>query len=83
MRMVFPIFVWVLLCNICAGYSKKGECFIILANENRWYTTYMTTSLINVPFQKFPVPKITMQTKSHNLNFNVLSSVVDSSGDEV
>ena len=43
--------------------------------------TYMTTSLINVPSQKFPVPKITMQTKSHNLNFNVLSSVVVSSGD--
>ena len=42
----------------------------------------MTTSLINVPSQKFPVPKITVQTKSHNLNFNVLSSVVDSSGDE-
>ena len=44
---------------------------------------YMTTSLIKVPSQKIPVPKITMQTKSHNLNFNVLSSVVDSSGDEV
>ena len=43
----------------------------------------MTTSLIKVPSQKIPVPKITMQTKSHNLNFNVLSSVVDSSGDEV
>ena len=42
---------------------------------------YMTTSLINVPSQKFPVPKITMQ--SHNLNINVLSSVVDFSGDEV
>ena len=44
---------------------------------------YMTSSEIKVPSQKFPVPKITMQTKSHNLNFNVLSSVVDSSGDEV
>ena len=44
---------------------------------------YMITSLIKVPSQKIPVPKITMQTKSHNLNFNVLSSVVDSSGDEV
>ena len=43
---------------------------------------YMTTSLIKVPSQKIPVPKITMQTKSHNLNFNVLSSVVDTSGDE-
>ena len=45
--------------------------------------TYMSSSEIKVPSQKFPVPKITMQTKSHNLNFNVLSSVVDSSGDEV
>ena len=45
--------------------------------------SHMTTSLIKVPSQKIPVPKITMQTKSHNLNFNVLSSVVDSSGDEV
>ena len=44
---------------------------------------YMSSSEIKVPSQKFPVPKITMQTKSHNLNFNVLSSVVDSSGDEV
>ena len=35
----------------------------------------MTSSHINVPSQKFPVPKITMQTKSHNLNFNLLSSV--------
>ena len=43
----------------------------------------MTTSLINVPSQKFPVPKITKQTKSHSLNFNVLSSVIDSSGEEV
>ena len=44
----------------------------------------MTRSEIKVPSQKFPVTKITMQTtKSHNLNFNVLSSVVDSSGDEV
>ena len=45
--------------------------------------SYMSSSEIKVPSQKFPVPKITMQTKSHNLNFNVLSSVVDSSGDEV
>ena len=37
---------------------------------------YMTSSEINVPSQKFPVPKITMQTKSHNLNFNDLSSVM-------
>ena len=43
----------------------------------------MTRSEINVSSQKIPVTKITMQTKSHNLNFNVLSSVVDSSGDEV
>ena len=47
------------------------------------YSLYMSSSEIKVPSQKFPVPKITMQTKSHNLNFNVLSSVVDSSGDEV
>ena len=44
---------------------------------------YMTTSLIKFHSQKIPVTKITMQTKSHILNFNVLSSVVDSSGDEV
>ena len=44
---------------------------------------HMTTSLIKFHSQKIPVTKITMQTKSHNLNFNVLSSVVDSSGDEV
>ena len=44
---------------------------------------YMTSSHINVPSQKFPVPKITKQTKSHSLNFNVLSSVIDSSGEEV
>ena len=46
---------------------------------------YMTRSEINVPSQNLFVPKITMQTKSHNLNLNlnVLSSVVDSSGDEV
>ena len=43
----------------------------------------MTSSHINVPSQKFPVPKINMQTKSHSLKFNVLSSVIDSSGDEV
>ena len=43
----------------------------------------MSSSEINVPSQKFPVPKITMQTKSNNLNLNVLSSVVDSSSDEV
>ena len=45
--------------------------------------SYMTRSHINVPSQKFPVPKITKQTKSHSLKFNVLSSVIDSSGDEV
>ena len=44
---------------------------------------YMTRSQINVPSQKISVPKITKQTKSHSLNFNVLSSVIDSSGDEV
>ena len=43
----------------------------------------MTSSHINVPSQKFPVPKINMQTKSHSLKFNILSSVIDSSGDEV
>ena len=32
---------------------------------------------------KIPVPRITKQTKSHSLNFNVLSSVIDSSGEEV
>ena len=36
---------------------------------------HMTTSVINVPSQ-FPVPKITMQTKSHNLKFNVSSKKV-------
>ena len=45
--------------------------------------SYMTSSHINVPSQKFPVTKITKQTKSHSLNFNVLSSVIDSSGEEV
>ena len=45
--------------------------------------TYMSSSEIKVPSQKFPVPKITKQTKSHSLNFNVLSSVIDSSGEEV
>jgi len=44
---------------------------------------YMTDYFLNVPSQKFPVPKITKQTKSHSLNFNVLSSVIDSSGEEV
>ena len=44
---------------------------------------YMTDYFLNVPCQKFPVPKITKQTKSHSLNFNVLSSVIDSSGEEV
>ena len=44
---------------------------------------HMTRSEIKVPSQKFPVPKITKQTKSHSLNFNVLSSVIDSSGEEV
>ena len=53
-----------------------------------WYfmilrITYMTDYFLNVPSQKFPVPKITKQTKSHSLNFNVLSSVIDSSGEEV
>ena len=43
----------------------------------------MTDYDLNVPSQKFPVPKITKQTKSHSLNFNVLSSVIDSSGEEV
>ena len=43
----------------------------------------MTDYFLNVPSQKFPVPKITKQTKSHSLNFNVLSSVIDSSGEEV
>ena len=45
--------------------------------------SYMSSSEIKVPSQKFPVPKITKQTKSHSLNFNVLSSVIDSSGEEV
>ena len=44
---------------------------------------HMTDYFLNVPSQKFPVPKITKQTKSHSLNFNVLSSVIDSSGEEV
>ena len=44
---------------------------------------YMTDYFLNVPSQKFPVPKINMQTKSHSLKFNVLSSVIDSSGVEV
>ena len=44
---------------------------------------HMTRSEINVPSQKFPVTKITMQSKSHSLNLNVLSSVIDSSGEEV
>ena len=46
-------------------------------------TFYMTDYFLDVPSQKFPVPKITKQTKSHSLNFNVLSSVIDSSGEEV
>ena len=45
--------------------------------------TFYMTDYFNVPSQKFPVPKITKQTKSHSLNFNVLSSVIDSSGEEV
>ena len=61
----------------------KKKYDIIRAAIKRINTVYMTSSEIKVPSQKFPVPKITMQTKSHNLNFNVLSSVVDSSGDEV
>ena len=44
---------------------------------------HMTDYDLNVPSQKFPVPKITKQTKSHSLNFNVLSSAIDSSGEEV
>ena len=51
--------------------------------EYLYYTLYMTDYFLNVPSQKFPVPKITKQTKSHSLNFNVLSSVIDSSGEEV
>ena len=44
---------------------------------------HMTDYFLNDPYQKFPVPRITKQTKSHSLNFNVLSSVIDSSGEEV
>ena len=53
-------------------------CFHIYAQKS-----HMTDYFLNVPSQKFPVPKITKQTKSHSLNFNVLSSVIDSSGEEV
>ena len=53
-------------------------CFHVYAQK--WH---MTRSQINVPYQKISVPKITKQTKSHSLNFNVLSSLIDSSGDEV
>ena len=38
---------------------------------------YMTYYFLNVPSQKFPVTKITMQSKSHSLNLNVLSSVIE------
>ena len=43
----------------------------------------MTYHYFYVPSQKFPVTKITIQSKSHSLNFNVLSSVIDSFGEEV
>ena len=57
---------------IVSETTVRGEKFL-----------FMTDYFLNVPSQKFPVPKITKQTKSHSLNFNVLSSVIDSSGEEV
>ena len=63
-----------------SSYILQSEYYATKRSEE---CLYMSSSEIKVPSQKFPVPKITMQTKSHNLNFNVLYSVVDSSGDEV
>ena len=42
---------------------ESGFRFIPLLIASK--ALYMTRSHINVPSQKFPVPKINMQTKSH------------------
>ena len=63
------------------GDSQPNTNNIIVAIQYNFRLTllyiYMTDYFLNVPSQIFPVPK------SHSLNFNVLSSVIDSSGEEV
>ena len=46
-------------------------------------STHMTYYFLNVPSQKFPVTKITIQSKIHSLNLIFLSSLIESSGEEV
>ena len=63
-----------------SSYILQSKYYV---TQCSWKYLHMTDYFLNVPSQKFPVPKITKQTKSHSLNFNVLSSVIDSSGEEV
>ena len=72
--------VWVLHCPQIFILDFLGILFgIILLSHGG---DILTKSSVDLSL-KFSVPKITKQTKSHSLNFNVLSSVIDSSGEEV
>ena len=80
---ITPLHTLDLPYQILSLQTKYGGIYTAIISN--WFSSSLLSNSV-APITSPPknhVPKITMQTKSHNLNFNVLSSVVDSSGDEV